>query len=125
MSTDAAYMAYLHDQIGLGPALSSRRMFGEYALYLDGKVVGLVCDRQLFLKPTDAVRALWPEPVTAFPFPGAKPWLLADAWLDEPDMLRRLLRVTADALPLPAPKKKRPSGSNTGKPSPMTARRTD
>ena len=25
--------------------LSYRKMFGEYALYLDGKVVALVCDR--------------------------------------------------------------------------------
>ncbi|MCK7502621.1 MAG: TfoX/Sxy family protein [Comamonadaceae bacterium] len=33
-------------------------MFGEYAIYLDGKVVALVCDNQFFVKPTDAGRAL-------------------------------------------------------------------
>jgi hypothetical protein len=33
-------------------------MFGEYAIYCDGKVVALVCDDQFFLEPTAAGRAL-------------------------------------------------------------------
>ncbi|MBN1334471.1 MAG: TfoX/Sxy family protein [Deltaproteobacteria bacterium] len=35
-----------------------RKMFGEYALYCDGKVVALVCDNLLYVKPTEAGRAL-------------------------------------------------------------------
>jgi TfoX/Sxy family transcriptional regulator of competence genes len=35
-------------------AISYRYMFGEYAIYCDGKVVALVCDNQLFVKPSDA-----------------------------------------------------------------------
>jgi TfoX/Sxy family transcriptional regulator of competence genes len=121
MSTTPGFITYVHDQAGLGPALSSRRMFGEYALYLDGKVVALVCDDHLYLKPTDAILAVWPNPAQAFPFPGAKPWLLADEWLDDGERLRQLLRLTADALPLPKPKaarkSKRPPGAKTGRPS--------
>lgn len=82
-------------------------MFGEYALYYDGKVVALACDDRLFLKDTAAGRGLLEQVTEGAPFPGAKPWLVIDAALDEPDLLARLLRSTALALPAPAPRKPR------------------
>lgn len=105
MATDPDFIAYVHAQSGLGAALEYRRMFGEYSLYLDGKVVAFACDNQLFLKPTAAGRALLDEVIEQAPYPGGKPYyLLADA-LEDTDSLQRLLRATADALPMPKPKK--------------------
>lgn len=105
MATGADFIDHLMDQAGL-PGLSARKMFGEYAVYLRERVVALACDNQLFVKPTDAGRALLPQPEEGFPYPGAKPWWrLAD--LDDRDLLRALLQATADALPLPKPKKPR------------------
>lgn len=124
MATDADFIDYVHAQAGLGAALESKKMFGEYALYLDGKVVALVCDNQVFLKPTAPGRALLHEVIEQPPYPGAKPhYLLADA-LEDSDALRRLLRATADALPLPKPKpakkaaKKAPAGKAAAKKPP-------
>lgn len=104
MSTRADTVAYLCDLAGLGPRLTSRRMFGEYALYVDAKVVALVCDDQLFVKPTEAARALLTQVQEGQPFPGAKAWWLLDAELDEPGLLGVLLNATAAALPPPKPK---------------------
>ena len=39
MATDASFVDYVCDQAGLGARLTSKRLFGEYALYVDGKVV--------------------------------------------------------------------------------------
>ena len=73
---------------------------------LDGKVVALICDDRLHVKPTAPGRALLgPTAPESAPYPGAKPHLLADHLLDEPDRLVTLLRVTAAALPPPAPKR--------------------
>lgn len=36
------------------PDVAIRRMFGEYALYASGKVVGLICDNVLLIKITAA-----------------------------------------------------------------------
>ncbi|MCQ1549744.1 MAG: hypothetical protein NOF05_13210 [Candidatus Accumulibacter phosphatis] len=47
-------------------------MFGEYALYLNTKVVAFVCDNKLFLKPTDAGRAVLGAPVEAPAYPGSR-----------------------------------------------------
>jgi len=105
MPTEASFVEYVCEQAALPRALSYRRMFGEYALYLDGKVVALACDNQLFLKPTDAARRILARVNEGFPYPGAKPHFRLDDELDQPQVLQRLLLATADALPLPKPRK--------------------
>lgn len=97
---------FLLDQL-TGTEVSVRKMFGEYCLYLAGKPVGLVCDEQLFLKPTPAGQAMLSEVVEGIPYPGAKPHLLisADLWEDR-EWFAQLVQTTAQALPVPKPKKK-------------------
>jgi DNA transformation protein len=89
-------------------APSARRMFGEVAVYCEGRTVALVCDDRLYLKPTPAGREKLTSVVEAHPFPGAKPWLLVegDLW-DDGDALAALFRATAAALPPPASKTQR------------------
>lgn len=112
MASDQDFVDYVCEQAGLGAALSYRRMFGEYALYLDERVVAFVCDNMLFVKPTAAGRALLDEVDEAPPYPGAKMHWRMDAVLDDGDRLRQLLRATAAALPLPKP---RASGKGAGR----------
>jgi TfoX/Sxy family transcriptional regulator of competence genes len=106
MASRVETLQYIADQAGLGNRLTYRRMFGEYALYLDDKVIGLVCDDQLFLKPTPEGRTLLGSVREGFPYPGAQPHLLLSAELDDPDQLRAALEVTARALPAAKPKRK-------------------
>ncbi len=104
MSSEQAFVDYVCEQLRGAGAISSKRMFGEAAVYLQDKVVAMVCDNQLFIKPTAAGRALLGAPAETPPFPGAKGWfLLAD--LDDPEYLAQLVRITADALPAPPTKK--------------------
>ena len=72
MATDGDFIDYIHEQAGFGARLTHKRMFGEYSLYLDGKVVAFACDNSLLLKPTEAGRALLPtllDLVTSSPRP--------------------------------------------------------
>jgi TfoX/Sxy family transcriptional regulator of competence genes len=87
-------------------------MFGEYGIFLGDKMVGLVCDGQLFVKPSVAGRELIGVPVEASPYPGAKPCFLisGDQW-EERAWLIRLLQVTAAELPAP---KKKPASKKKG-----------
>ncbi len=105
MATDAQFADYVLDQIKGAGAVSSRRMFGEYAVYCDGKVVALLCDNQFFLKPTAPGRAALGQPAEAPPYPGAKLHFLIDDGLDDREALASLVRLTAAALPAPKPKK--------------------
>jgi len=108
MASDADYVAYVCEQAGLGAELTHRKMFGEYALYLHERVVALVCDNELFVKPTAEGRALLGAVEEAPPYPGAKPHLRVGDLLDDPALLRRLLLETARVLPLPKPKRAKP-----------------
>jgi TfoX/Sxy family transcriptional regulator of competence genes len=90
------------------PGLTAKKMFGEYCIYLSEKPVALVCDDQLFVKPTTAGRELLPDAEEAPPYPGAKPHLLITARLwQQPGFLGDLLSATFLELPMPKPRKKR------------------
>jgi TfoX/Sxy family transcriptional regulator of competence genes len=84
--------------------ITSRKMFGEYAIYCGKKVVALVCDNQLFVKPTPAGKAILGRPAEAPPYPGAKLYYLIDDRIDDGDWLSRLIAKTAQELPAPKPK---------------------
>jgi DNA transformation protein and related proteins len=105
VASDREFVTFVCEQLCGAGEISSRRMFGEAAIYLQDKVVGLVCDNQLFVKPTAPGRAKIGVPLEAPPFPGATKWfLMAD--LDDPDFLADLIRTTANALPVATAKTK-------------------
>lgn len=108
MATDAEFMQYVAEQLGGVPELSHRKMFGEYAIYAGAKVVALVCDNQLFVKPTNAGRALLGQPVEAPPYPGARPFFLIGDRIEDGEFMAKLIRVTEQELPAPRPKRVRP-----------------
>ncbi|MEO1948940.1 TfoX/Sxy family protein [Thioclava sp.] len=94
----------------LGDRIATRPMFGEYAVYLGGKTVALLCDDTLFVRQLpEATRYLEDSghaPVTGKPYPRAK-----DHWQIDPDLwedtewLLGLLSVIEAALPAPKPKR--------------------
>ena len=122
MGSDREFVRFVCEQLGGAGEISSRRMFGEAAIYLDEKVVGLVFGNQFFLKATEAGRAMIGAPKEAAPFEGAKNWfLLAD--LDDPEFLADLVRSTAAALPIAKVSVKKSSRSKSKRPVKKTIRR--
>ncbi|RUL74458.1 TfoX/Sxy family protein [Dyella choica] len=105
MATTQDFVDYVAEQIGLGDRLTHKKMFGEYALYVDGKVVAFVCDNSLFVKPSAAATKLAPKLPRRPPYPGAKDYPVADELLDESDLIRQLILETAALMPVPKPKK--------------------
>ena len=106
MATDPSFIDHVCEQAGLAPRLTWRKMFGEYALHLQGRVVAFVCDNQVFIKPTAAGARLAPGAMPLPPYPGGKPHLRLADELDDRDLVRRILIATASELPLPKPKPK-------------------
>src|SRR5690606_22896199 len=106
MSSDPGFVEYVVEQIGLGGELVHKRLFGECRLWLDGKIVALVCDDLVLFQPTPAGRALLGgDPPGVEPYAEARPWFLVED-LDDGEALRKLLRATFDALPAPRRKRK-------------------
>lgn len=107
MSSDKGFIEFVADQIASAGNITYRKMFGEYAVYLDGKVVALVCDNRVYVKPTEGGRAFIGNVVEAPPYPGAKPSFLIGDKLEDWEWMSNLIKITAKELPEPKPKIKR------------------
>lgn len=104
MASRLEFMQYVADQLSGAGLITYRKMFGEYGVYCDGKMVAMVCDDQFFVKITEAGRRLAPDLEEAPPYEGAKPCFLIDD-LDNREFLEKLIAETWKELPVPKPKK--------------------
>ena len=111
MSTSAQTIEYVEDQLA-GLNVRTARMFGEYCVYVDGKVVGFVCDDTLFIKPSPVDPALLAGTEPGHPYPGSKEYhSVPGDLLENAEWVRGAVQATADALPAPKPKRnKKESG---------------
>lgn len=102
MASQQSTVDFILEQMAEAGEISAKKMFGEYGLYCDGKIVALVCDDQLYVKPTTAGKAFIGAVVEGAPYPGAKPYLLisGDQWEDS-EWLSQLIKVSAAELPIP------------------------
>jgi TfoX/Sxy family transcriptional regulator of competence genes len=107
VSSDPGFVQYVCDQVHDAGAISSRKMFGEWAIYSGPKVVALVCDDRLFVRQTEAGRTFIGEPIESPPYSGAKPHFLIGERIDDREWLSELIRVTEREIPLPEPKKRK------------------
>jgi TfoX-like protein len=77
VATQQSTIDELMDRLADSGRVHARKMFGEYCVYLDDKPVALVCDDVLYVKPTDAGRALAPMSRKGRLIPGpGRTWLL-------------------------------------------------
>ena len=106
MASDADFVQYIADQCSGAGEIIVRKMFGDYGIYCDGKIFGLICDNSFYLKPTDAVRPMLREVALRPPYDGAKDYFYITD-IDDRDYLSALVRETCKALPEPRPKKKK------------------
>ncbi len=99
MASDKAFVQFIVDQMSDAGRVASRKMFGGYAIYCDDKVVALVCDSQLFVKPTEKGRAYIGDVVEAPPYPGAKQYFLVEDRFEDREWISELIRITTKEVP--------------------------
>ncbi|KHL26594.1 hypothetical protein PK98_09525 [Croceibacterium mercuriale] len=106
MATHQQTVDCLLEKTTFAGAVSIKPMVGEHGIYVDGKMIGSICDDQFSTKPTASGR-LHAEPVSEAPrYSGVKPHLPieADRW-DNIKSLGDMLRTPAAELPMPKPRK--------------------
>jgi len=104
MASSKDFVQFVTDQCSGAGEIVARKMFGDYGIYCNGKIFGLVCDDRFYLKPVQSVRTLLREEVLRPPYDGAKDYFyIAD--VDDRDYLSMLVRETCKALPQPKKRK--------------------
>jgi len=106
MASSTDFVQYIADQCAGAGEIAAKKMFGDYGIYCNGKIFGLICDDHFYLKPTEEAKALLRVVEMRPPYEGAKDYFyIAD--VDDRDYLSMLVRTTSKALPEPKPKKKK------------------
>jgi TfoX/Sxy family transcriptional regulator of competence genes len=111
MASDKSFIEFIVDQMGDAGFISYKKMFGEYAIYCEGKVVALVCSNQLFVKPSESGRSYIGNIIEVSPYPGAKKYFLIEDAFEDREWIGGLIKITAKELPIP----KKGSKSNRSK----------
>ena len=79
-------------------------MMGDWCIYCDGVLFGLICDNNLYIKVTEPGKELLKEVVLRPPYDGAKNYFyIAD--VDDREYLVQLIKATLPSLPKPKAKK--------------------
>jgi TfoX/Sxy family transcriptional regulator of competence genes len=99
--SNADLVQYIVEQAAKAGEVRARKMFGDYALYCNNKVVGLVCDDYLYLKPFQQLEPLLHEEDRNMrpPYEGAKPYYVITD-VDDADYVSLLVRTVAEHIPL-------------------------
>ena len=103
MASDLEFVEYVCEQIGDAGKISYKKMFGDYTIYCEKKVIGLICDNRFFVKKTQGGENFYSGCAEDFPYFGAKLHFVPDR-IDERDFMTGFIRATYDSLPDPKPK---------------------
>ena len=104
MASKPEFVEYVAEQCCGAGDMTYKKMFGEYALYCNGKIFALVCDDEFFVKITAETKELYPDLPEKPPYDGAKNYFLVEN-VDDRDFLTELVTATCAALPEPKPKR--------------------
>lgn len=106
MASKLEFVEFVTEQIRSAKTIKYRKMFGEYAIYCDEKVVALICNDQLYVKQTESGRNFIKNPTEEPPYKGAKPSFLIEN-IDDSEWMTQLIELTYEELPIPKKKKKK------------------
>jgi len=107
MATSREYIDYVMECLSHIEGIDTRRMFGEYALYMFNRVMGFVCDDQVLLKVLPgSTRVLGEDAPTGEAYPGSKQYYIIED-LEESDKMALLFRSLFEDVPEPKPKRPR------------------
>lgn len=126
MATSREYALFVENLFRGLDGFSMKRMFGEYGIYLQGRVLGFLCDEQILLQDTPTARKLLPDAERKELFPGSKLFII---FSDEGNhhLLQSVALAMWEELPVPKPRKGR-KGAGTSlavKETPKIVRRSD
>lgn len=98
MASNADFVQYIVDQCSGAGEIAAKKMMGDYCIYCDGILFGLICDNNLYVKVTEPGKAVLKEVILRPPYDGAKDYFYISD-VDDRDYLTTLIEATIPALP--------------------------
>ena len=106
MACNADFVQYIVDQCSGAGEIAVKKMMGDYCIYCNGVLFGLICDNNLYIKVTEAGEAFLQEVVLRPPYPSARDYFYITD-VDDRDYLEMLIGATLAELKSAKAKAKR------------------
>ena len=103
MASKESFVTFVCDQLQGTGVVRSRKMFGDYMIYVNDKPVLLLCDDTLFVKKLPALADLLQKSLCGSPYVGAKEQYILDP--EDMDLLRKVVAIVEPITPLPKARK--------------------
>ena len=104
MACTPEYVQYVCEQIAGVGAVRSRKMFGDYMVYVNDKPILLLCDNAVYVKKLDCIREEMAGAQTGVPYEGAKEHYLLD--IDDAAFSCEIVRELEQTVPMTNPRKR-------------------
>lgn len=105
MATTPEYNEFVCERLEPFGAVRSRKMFGEYMVYLNDKPIITVCDNTVFVKILPELAAYLNDSERGFPYDGAKLHYILD--IEDSELLSDVIPILEAVTPLPKPRKRK------------------
>ena len=105
MATTMDFVEYVCEQIRGSGEVRSRKMFGEYMVYINDKPILLVCDNTVFIKMLPEVKEVLSTADLGYPYEGAKQHYVLD--IDNRELALQVIEILEPITSIPKPRKKK------------------
>ena len=105
MATTPEYNEFVCERLEPFGTVRSRKMFGEYMVYLNDKPIISVCDNTVFVKLLPELAVYLDGAERGFPYEGAKLHYILD--IEDSELLSSVIPILEAVTPLPKPRKRK------------------
>ena len=99
------FIEYVRESLSAVGDIVIRSMMGGYLVYFNGKLIGDICDNELFLKRTPTSDRLLEDSELRYPYEGSKTLMHVFDRFEDADLISELLTGMYSELPEKKPKK--------------------
>lgn len=104
MASSVEFVEFVCEQLEGTGVVRSRKMFGDYTVYVDDRPMLLVCDDVVYVAKHDELDKLLSSSPTGIPYPGAKERYILD--IDDRELTHEVIDILVPLTPVPQKKAK-------------------
>ncbi len=104
MACSLEFIDFVCNQLSPLGEVRSRKMMGDYVIYVDEKCVILACDEICYVKIVPEIEDLMADAERGFPYDGAKEHYILD--IEHRSHALKVVGILRDVLPYPKKRKK-------------------
>lgn len=103
MACTTDYIDFVCSQLNGVGTIRSKKMFGDWLIYIDEKPIILACDNICYVKKLPTIAELMTGADTGFPYDGAKEHYILD--IEHRDKAIKIIKTLLPVIPYPKKKK--------------------